>query len=373
MFNRKGFSVVVGAVLVMIIATLMYSSYQAFGIPTFCKNVEKRHFTQLETDVLNLVLACRDLITSGNPRTVYIRLGDVYPAVPFFTTPNGFAGSITTYPAFIEIDNIDVISITSLNQQNPYTNISITGSNLWVSPLYNYLNAPDIYVEYGVIAIGKQGKYVPLFGKFIDNNTIFIPLFYGNLSYGGLITYKITLYPMSAGGSGVYITNYTANNITIKIKSRLPVSFWREVVPSWVSVTNQSDYIVFSLPAGRTYKLIMGVASFQPCDRLPPDYLYRVSPTSQSSPAGLVVQARDILNNPTPNVEVTFSTDYSYITLETIDDAGNIISGSTITVRTNDEGYASVTAISHGGVGIVVASLTDRSSLQPYEVPFIVS
>ncbi len=367
----KGFSTVVGAVLVMLILTVIYTSYQVYGVPAYCKNYENSLFAKLESDVLKLVSEEKDLVTTGKAKTVCLHLGGVYPPIPFFSTPNGFSGSVVTYPAYVEIDNVNVTSVTSLGLPNPYgvinPTLKIFGSNLAVIPQYNYLKVPTIRIEYGVVAVGT----IPL-SKFITNDTIFIPLFRGNLSLGGDVACIIHLYPVSAGGNGVIISNYTAGNITIKILSQLPVSFWRSVVPSWVYVStqnvNNTTYIVFQLPPKR-YKLIMGMAGLEESGRLPPDYLYPVSPISQTSPCGIIVQARDVLNNPVPGVKVTFTS--TSATLSTLSNL-TLVSGNTIAVMTNEKGYASVTATS-GYTSIVKVYLSDRSALQPYEVGFIVS
>ena len=372
--DRRGFSVTVAASILLLVLSLFYVSYQSIEIPAFCKEVEKQSLTVLEEDVVNLVSNLKRLIGDNTPKTVHLHLGDVYPPVPFFSTPNGFSGSVYTYPARVKIDNVKIVSVTSRGQANPYNTLEITGSNIIISPKYNFLNAPDIVVEYGVVAVGKGSNYMPLYGKLIDNSTIFIPLFDGNLSVGGVISYELTLYPKSAGGSGVYVTNEDpSTNVTIELDSRLPLDFWRKVVPEWVSVTEDDGIVKLSLPKGRTYRLIMGVASLNEwSSRLPPDYLYRVSPVSQSSPCGLVVQVRDVLNNPVPLSNVTFSVLSGSVTLKTVDDRGNLVSSSSLTVKSNELGFASVTAES-SGLGLVKANLTDRSALQPYEVVFIVS
>jgi len=371
--DEGGFSVTVAASILLLVLSLFYVSYQSIEIPAFCKEVEKQSLTVLEEDVVNLVSNLKKLVGDNTPKTVHLHLGDVYPTVPFFSTPNGFSGSVYTYPARVKINNVKVTSVTSRGQANPYNTLEITGSNIIISPKYNFLNAPDIVIEYGVVAVGKGSNYMPLYGKLIDNSTIFIPLFNGNLSVGGVISYELTLYPKSAGGSGVYITNESSSNITIELDSRLPLDFWRKVVPEWVSVTEDNGTVKLSLPKGRTYRLIMGVASLNEWSgRLPPDYLYRVSPVSQSSPCGLVVQVRDVLNNPVPLSNVTFSVLSGSVTLKTVDDRGNLVSSSSLTVKSNEMGFASVTAES-SGLGLVKANLTDRSALQPYEVVFIVS
>jgi len=371
--DEGGFSVTVAASILLLVLSLFYVSYQSIEIPAFCKEVEKQSLTVLEEDVVNLVSNLKELVGDNTPKAVHLHLGDVYPSVPFFSTPNGFSGSVYTYPARVKINNVNITSVTSREQANPYNTLEITGSNIIISPKYNFLNAPDIVIEYGVVAVGKGSNYMPLYGKLIDNSTIFIPLFNGNLSVGGVISYELTLYPKSAGGSGVYITNESSSNITIELDSRLPLDFWRKVVPEWVSVTEDNGTVKLSLPKGRTYRLIMGVASLNEWSgRLPPDYLYRVSPVSQSSPCGLVVQVRDVLNNPVPLSNVTFSVLSGSVTLKTVDDRGNLVSSSSLTVKSNEMGFASVTAES-SGLGLVKANLTDRSALQPYEVVFIVS
>ena len=372
--DENGFSVTVAASILLLVLSLFYVSYQSIEIPAFCKEVEKQSLTVLEEDVVNLVSNLKKLVGDNTPKTVHLHLGDVYPPVPFFSTPNGFSGSVYTYPARVKISNVNITSVTSRGQANPYNTLEITGSNIIISPRYNFLNAPDIVIEYGVVAVGKGSNYMPLYGKLIDNSTIFISLFDGNLSVGGVISYELTLYPKSAGGSGVYITNEDpSTNITIELDSRLPLDFWRKVVPEWVSVTEDNGTVKLSLPKGRTYRLIMGVASLNEWSgRLPPDYLYRVSPVSQSSPCGLVVQVRDVLNNPVPLSNVTFSVLSGSVTLKTVDDQGNLVSSSSLTVKSNELGFASVTAES-SGLGLVKANLTDRSALQPYEVVFIVS
>lgn len=365
LLDNYAFSTVMGFAMLLVIITAAYAYFQIEYIPQICSSYETRHFSEVIDELVELSAKVKGGITNDEPNSVSIKLGGHYPDIPFFSTPPGFTGMLRSYDAEVRIQN--AIGIGEVSQVWDGSEVTWTGQSLKYTPNYIF-SAEEAVWEYGIVAVGKI-NYVPVDGKIIEGKTIFIPLLRANISDSSNARKEYTLSVYSGGGDGILIKD-NGNPIKIILKTSLPRSFWEEhwsevIDPSYVSsVAYNNGAVEITLRTGTTYRLIAGVVEIEGSSgRAVQHYLYRLSPSNQTTPATLVVEVRDKFNNPVPNVDVTFRS--SSVTF-----SDGVRTGNTLTVKSDYRGIASVVALDVSkSSGIAVVSIT-REDGTPFETAF---
>ncbi len=362
-FTNEGLSTLVSFALLLTILTAAYTYYQVFGVPRLCEQYEIRTFTKTLMDLERVRATLKSIEISGKGRDVFVDIGGSYPAIPFFTTPSQFSGTIYTYPAEIRIFNAIAVNpeLRSIWNGDP---VVWRGSSLAYEPSTYYYKPGCIRIEYGVVAFGEN-SFASLSGKIIDGKNINILMFIGNLSYSGY-SYDLPLYPYSGGGTGITITD-DGNPIQIQLKTRLPLQFWKSYFsrnPYIASIARDGDFVTITLVKGVNYQLNVGIASF---DNSKADacYLYRMSSKVLTPPSQISVEVRDIYNNPVSGKTVRFFSvnDKALLTNGTY-------TGYDVTAKSR-LGVVSVVVKSTSGNDIVIAEI-ERSDGTTYDIPFIV-
>ncbi len=351
------------AIILMILSTF-YTFYQVFAVPGIMQSYETRSFYETTTELIKLEGIAGEVALQDTQSSFSIKLGGEYPQIPFFTTPGGYSGMITTYPAEIKILGAVAVDPDIRNVWDG-SEIVYKGSSILYSPSTMYSQQGDVRMEYGVVAVGKN-SYFPIGGsKIIDGSSIMIQMFRGNISVSGSAV-DLDLYPYSGGGRRIEITGAP---IQISLKTSLPLDFWLkyfEGEPYISNITKNGDYVVITLMSGINYTLVGGIVDVESPARAKPHYLYRLSPSAVTAPATLTVEVRDTFNNPVPNVDVTFTSTNSSTVLT---DGNN--SGYMISTKSNPYGAASVVARSSAGGDVIVASIT-RPDGSTYQVAFVI-
>ena len=378
--DEKGMSTMIGAIIVAAVVMSMYMAYILYGVPAFCSAVEKRAFIRVETQFIEMDKEIRATVADGVPRAVEISMGGAYPVVPFAPTPPGYSGAIQTLQGKVEIDNINVTSVSYIAPlTNPETTLSQNCSNLEYIPSYNYLQAPCVYYLYGMVFLAYKGKCTYLYGTFIQNHTIYLPLLYGTATYSGNVPCVLHLYPMSAGGDGMTVTNIAGKNIVIRLynvymdQANVNQTFWQDVLspylPTGATVTYANDTLTVTLPPGN-YTIVGGIVSLSPEERLKPDFLLPMSPlVTSTSPTAVAVKAVDKFGNPVPDAKVTFTPNGTYVANPTSLQPLSY-TATPIVEYTSPNGIASCAVKAGTTVGWVVASI--RSGATTYELPFTI-
>ncbi len=382
----EGISTILGAILVVTVLVSIYFIYIVYGLPSFCASVEKKAFARVENQFVALDDAVRKTIADDTARTVEISMGGTYPTIPFVPTPPGYTGALQTTPGSVKIENVTVLSAEYVQPYtNPETSIKQNCSKLVYIPSYTYLQAPYVYYMYGMVFLAYDGKVNYLYGTFIQNHTIYLPLLYGNVSLSGNVPATLRLYPMSAGGKGILIENQPGKRITITLdvymsQANPPQAFWNKTLspflPAGSTVTYDatSHELTITLPPGK-YTLVGGIVSLQPDQHLKPDFLLPYTPTAQStSPNDHVVPvsvcAVDKFGNPVPYASVTFYANYTNL-YEATDPLTRVTSPYTTNATSTGVATCLANLTTSSNVGYVVASV--RGGASPYEVPFVLT
>ena len=363
--DERAITPIAGFAIVLMLIASMYTYYQVFGVPEYCKGYEVRQFVETVREITALSGSLERVALEGTGSASTIELGGSYPEIPFFTTPKEYSGMLASYPAEIKILNA-VATDPELQDVWSGAEVDWIGTSLLYSPSTAYYTPGDVRLEYGVVAIGKSDYSLAGGVKIVDGRTIFLGMFSGNYSDTGAEA-ELHLYSYSGGGNGIGITD-NGNPITIYLKTDLPLDFWQRYFEgqSYVSLVSESGgYVVVTLVRGITYRLVSGIAGFEDA-RASQHYLYRLTSKAITTPATLAVEVRDSFNNPVPGINVTFTSQNSSTTL-----TDGKTTGTSLTVTSTKLGIASVVAKSSTGPDVVVASIT-RPDGTTYQIAFVV-
>lgn len=361
--SEKGVSTIASFAIILMLLTAAYTYYQVEGVSSSCASYELKHFGEVTDDFILLASKIKNAILNNRAGSASIKLGSSYPEIPFFSTPSGFSGMLQSYYAEISIQNAvgiedDVRTVWDGRE------IVWTGNSLKYIPSYVFYDAGEINVEYGVVAVGRGNKYVPVEGKIISDNRIFLPLLRVNVSESSSSRVDYILNTYSGGGREIVVTD-NGNPIKITLKTSLSKDFWEGCIdsPYISSINYSSGQVEITLSKGVLYKIVSGAVSLDP-GRAPRYYLYRLTPYAQTTPASLWVEVRDQYNNPVSGAYVTFRSNSTTLTDGTT-------SGTILTVRSDFRGVAAVVATDSPGSDVVVASIV-RPDGTPYEVAFTI-
>lgn len=368
--SESALSTIVAFSVLLVILTAAYAYFQVEYIPKICSSYESKHFDEVTSQFVALSAKIKEAITNDRPDSASIKLGGTYPDVPFLSTPRDFTGLVRSYGAEVRIQNAIGVE-DDVKRVWDGSEVVWTGQSLKYTPGYFFTTGNDIVWEYGIVAVGKL-NYVPISGKIIEGNTIFIPVLKANISDSSNIRMDYTLSVHSGGGRGILIKNDNSN-IKIILKTSLPQKFWdeywREVIdsPYVTSVVYNNGTVEITLAKGQTYRLVSGVVEIGTSSgRATQHYIYRLSPYNQTVPATLAVEVRDEYNNPVPNVNVTFSSLSGY----NVTFSDGVTTSNTLTVMTDYRGIATVVAVDTStSPGLAKATIT-RPDGSTYEVVF---
>ena len=139
--NRKGVSVLIGFILLLMIGVTFLTTLQTYYIPSVLKDAEMKHIEKLTSDLV----AISGNIFSGKTTSVKFDLGVSYPKYLFLQTPQPMASSI-----YCENINISVRADLSYPPIGSYNLSEVTGINKTVRIVLNVNNfvLPDYYLIY---------------------------------------------------------------------------------------------------------------------------------------------------------------------------------------------------------------------------------
>ncbi len=317
--DRKGVSVLVGFILLMLIGMIFLSVVQTKLIPSILKDVEIKHMNRVTGEVFEMDKA----ITSGKISTLRFDLGVSYPKYLFLLTPQTIPSSISAEGYKIVVSGI--FDSKSFKIENVNRRI-VLRLNYFVNPNYEivYENSAVFKALGNIKVVSGEQK---MFGKDFVNvyivNTSFnslssnhpisltiipisVPNDVGGVFVGDATIEFETLYPdywnetLKALSSSVdYITNYSinGNNVTVNVKN-VTLRFYYVYVTSGVGTSVE-----------QAYEYLKGIS-------LSPSYMIKTTyvdvdpiPVNQGQSVVLGVRVLDRYFNPLENVKLSVLVD----------------------------------------------------------------
>ncbi|MBI2869599.1 MAG: hypothetical protein HYX96_07235 [Chloroflexi bacterium] len=201
--ERKGISVVIGAIMMFTIMTGLYVSIQVVEVPAWNRQLEFEAFEAAYGDMLSLKADIGMVAIGGAPKSTAIRLGTRYPQRPFLANPGqGIAGSLTKEDATITVQyTIDFPGDPTFTET--YT------SNRLIYEVRGAIGAKIVY-EHGLIIREFANGQV---------STDTQPLVVGDYVYIPVLNASLFTPVSSVGAESIGLKPYTSSITKSKIKS----------------------------------------------------------------------------------------------------------------------------------------------------------
>jgi len=266
--DRRGQSVVIGAVVLFGFLIVALAVYQAFAVPAQNAEIEVDHNENLQSDMAelrNTLLDTRtrtDLDRTAAHRSVQIRLGTRYPSRILTVNPPPATGTLQSQ------DDVPDVSLESARLADPrFSNVdpildqSHETSLLTYTPGYNeYREAPRTTFEHSLLYNRFEGANLTLTGQRTvdgDAREIDIIVFDGDVNEQGLRT---TLDPATLDGPSQRVPiEGDGEPITLTLPTNSP-SMWEEVIdeePNAEVIDSTSDTVTVELDDGDVWDLRM--------------------------------------------------------------------------------------------------------------------
>ena len=266
--DRRGQSVVIGAVVLFGFLIVALAVYQAFGVPAQNAEIEVDHNEDLQsdmTDLRNTLLDTRtrtDLDRTAAHRSVQIRLGTRYPSRILTVNPPPATGTLQSQD---DVPNLTLDSARLADSR--YTNVdpvldqSHETSLLTYTPGYNeYREAPRTTFEHSLLYNQFEGANLTLTGQRTvdgDARELDIVVYDGDVNEQGLRT---TVDPATLDGPSVRVPiEGDDGNITLTLPTESP-EVWEEVIDDEQNaevIDSDSDTVTIELDDGDVWDLRM--------------------------------------------------------------------------------------------------------------------
>ncbi|MFC7142059.1 Ig-like domain-containing protein [Halosimplex aquaticum] len=337
LWDDRGQSIQIGAVLVFAAVVLLLSLYQATVVPQQNERVEFDHSQQIRGELLDLRNAVVSTVGDSAQRSVSVTLGTTYPTRVLAVNPPPASGQLRTVGTADGDVSLGVTNATALDDETDdfwdgRRRDYDTGGIVY-RPNYNeYGQPPSTIYENSVLydEFAAEGTTVARSGQaLIDGRSISLVALNGSLSESSSGTRSVDVRPASASSRTVAVRNASpGSNVTVRVPTRLSESRWEGLLADEFVAAggNVTDVWTNPLPAAPGYRMLV-------VDLVPGTYDLRMAKAGVgtrvtgtdaayvTAPSGanatvpedgsqrLVVEVRDAYNNPVAGVEVTGSAD----------------------------------------------------------------
>lgn len=374
----RGVSAVIGAVLLLLVLVLLFSTLQTTGVPDWNHRVEFDHNQRVQEDLEGVRNAVLGTAADGNRRSAIVELGTTYPRRLVLQNPSDPTGTLRTgQPATIVI-----VNATAPGGTGDYWDgspVPFSTRPIVYSPSYNfYTNAPDTVREVGVLYNRFDEANLTLTEQtLIEGNRITLITVNGSLEKRGRESVTVDVVPVSAPTRAITLENESAP-ITIELPTRLPNATWTntledEYVSNGGHIVTQSyeqgspyNTLVLKLERDVSYTLKMAqVGVGTTINDVGPYYIVNVTGNGEKITVNekheLVVEVRDRFNNPVSNALVNASV---------VDGNGTVTPEN---ARTNEEGRATFTFVSESESTSIIETNISSNPLDHQKENFTVT
>lgn len=233
--DRRGQSVVLGAILVFALLVLGMGIYQATVVPNENEAVEFAHNQDVQGKLLDVRNGLRTSASAGVDTSTTVDLAPQYPPRSVFLNPGTPSGSLRTVGT---TDSQVAITIANAEALDEETKDYLSGDGtehsfgtgiLAYQPTYNrYQNAPETRIDNLVVYnnFPDQGTTTLSSGQpLVDGRRITLVALDGDLSKSTANPTLVETKPISSGGDPVAITNGD-DSVAITVRTQLDESAW---------------------------------------------------------------------------------------------------------------------------------------------------
>jgi len=223
--DERGVSVIIGAVLLLMILVMLYTTIQVYQVPVWNKGVEYEHMGVVYNDMMFLKSDIENVAMLKTPKSSIIHMGVKYPERMFFTNPGpGVAGMLS-----IDTENMKIVVDYTVNESGYLiTRTKTYNSSRIIYEAYGTINSPKLVYEHGIIIRDWGTANITSDEQsLIVNDKLYIPVVTGNPSSSSKTSMETESLDIKPYPSVSAITNVTSINITID--TNYP-SIWSELL-----------------------------------------------------------------------------------------------------------------------------------------------
>ncbi|MFC7195919.1 hypothetical protein ACFQL4_16920 [Halosimplex aquaticum] len=241
LWDDRGQSIQIGAVLVFAAVVLLLSLYQATVVPQQNERVEFDHSQQIRGELLDLRNAVVSTVGDSAQRSVSVTLGTTYPTRVLAVNPPPASGQLRTVGTADGDVSLGVTNATALDDETDdfwdgRRRDYDTGGIVY-RPNYNeYGQPPSTIYENSVLydEFAAEGTTVARSGQaLIDGRSISLVALNGSLSESSSGTRSVDVRPASASSRTVAVRNASpGSNVTVRVPTRLSESRWEGCSPT---------------------------------------------------------------------------------------------------------------------------------------------
>ena len=235
--NRKGVSVLVGFILLMLTLMIFLAILQTQMVPSMCKDAELKHLDRLTDELQTLDKEIMD----NRLTTVTLDLGISYPKYPLLLSPPTMASSVTSKRFTIELSYEELLP----NGSTTFRSDNYTTNRIEIDLNYFYNRGYKLLFENTAILRFIENRFIGAVTdqQMFTQNEIKIPLI--NTTFNSFTSSQpidLVVVPVSYGG---YVL---AKNVTVTFSTDCP-SYWSKIKPELESMgynvtVNSSSNIV---------------------------------------------------------------------------------------------------------------------------------
>lgn len=220
--DERGVTAIIGAVLMLMILMMVYTSFQVYQVPAWNKGVEYEHMNVVYDDMMSLKSDIENVAMLETPKSSNIHLGVKYPERMIFTNPGvGVAGMLST-----DTENMKIVIDYTLNTTGSPTFSRSYNSTRIIYEAYGTINSPKLVYEHGIIIRDWETANITMDEQsLIANDKLYIPIVHGSSSSTtSMETKSLEIKPYTEISAE---TNVTSINITMD--TNYP-EIWRELL-----------------------------------------------------------------------------------------------------------------------------------------------
>ncbi len=219
--DKKGVSVLVGFILLMLTLMIFLSILQAYMIPSMCKDVETKKLNKLVEEIQKL----DSDIVDNKLTTVTLDLGIRYPKYPMLMSPPPMASTVKVDSFAMRISYEEILPNGSIVQRNN----KFYSNRIVIIPNYFYNRNDEIMLENtAILRLKKKNNQEELLFSILDQqmftqNGIRITLINATFrSFSATQPVDVAIVPISYGGFVV------VRNVTVEFKTSCP-EYWNDI------------------------------------------------------------------------------------------------------------------------------------------------
>ncbi len=218
MEDKRGVSVLVGFVLVLLMLMLFLSLLQTQMIPNVCKNVELKNLNRITEELENLN---RDIL-EDRLTTVTLSLGVIYPKYPLLLSPPDMATEVLSVPFTMNVSYDEVLPNGSIIHRS----VSERTCSVVLNLNYFYHRGYKMVLENTALFRKVDGRTIPIVRQNMFGRGI-VRIVFVNASFTSFTADQpidVSVIPVSYGGS------ITAKNVTVSFTTTCP-DYWISEAP----------------------------------------------------------------------------------------------------------------------------------------------